>query len=110
MRWGDEVITVAAKLDLLEGILYEDVRPRYNWDSRRTVYGELESDANFLYARRSGHRVSWSWTEATRLDCAGQTLFSGPVGTFPLQYVGPESRRGVASWRAWEDTSELEPR
>lgn len=104
---GGETITVGVKLDLLEGILFEDVRPRYTWESRRTVYGEYETDGHFLYARRSGQTVSWAWTEGTRLDCGGQTLFAAPEGTFPLQYTEPETRRGTASWRAWEDNSQL---
>lgn len=107
VRQGAETVTVGVKLDLLEGILFEDVRPRYTWESRRTVYGEYETDGNFLYARRNGCTVSWAWTEATRLVCGEQTLFAAPEGTFPLQYVEPETRRGRASWRAWEDVSQL---
>ena len=107
VRCGDERITVGVKLDLAEGILFEDVRPRYTWESRRTQYGKFETDANFFYAREQGRTASWAWTEATRLNHGDQTLFDGPEGTFPLQYTEPETRRGVASWRAWEDSSEL---
>lgn len=107
IRRGEEIVTVGVKLDLSEGILFEDVRPRYTWESRRTAYGEYETDGHFLYARRSGRTVDWAWTEATRLDCGGETLFAAPEGAFPLQYTEPETRRGVASWRAWEDTSQL---
>ncbi|MFC1526293.1 hypothetical protein ACFL6X_05720 [Candidatus Latescibacterota bacterium] len=102
-----ETITLGVKLDLQEGIVFEDVRPRYTWESRRTVYGDYETDGHFLYARRHGQKVSWAWTEATRLDCGGRTLFVAPEGTFPLQYTDPKTRRGTASWRAWEDTSQL---
>ena len=108
VRRAAETVTVGVKLDLLEGILFEDVRPRYTWASRRTVYGEYETDGNFLYARRNGGTVSWAWTEATRLDCGEQTLFTAPEGIFNLQYSGPEFRRGTGSWRAWEDTTQLD--
>ncbi len=102
----DEQITVGVKLDLEQGITFHDLRPRYDWETSRTRYGDWETDANFFYGRRRGDDVSWAWTEATRLELDGQELFQGEEGTFPLQYSGSPSRHAVTRWRAWEHRSD----
>jgi hypothetical protein len=95
-------ITVGVKLDLEEAVRFADVRPRYDWASGRTRYGDWETDANFLYGRRQGDELSWAWTEATRLELDGRELFQGQEGAFPLQYTQPETRHAVTRWRAWQ--------
>lgn len=102
LRHGQDSVTLGVKLDLEVATRFDDVRPRQDWDSARTRYGDWESDANFVYGRRSTTGPQWAWTEATRLELDGQELFQGPSGSFPLQYTGPGVRRAVSKWRAWE--------
>lgn len=104
---GDDTITVGAKLDLELGIRFEDVRPRRDWNSSHTEYGDWATDANFLYGRRIGSDVSWAWTEATRLELGGKELFQAPEGTFPFQYIGEPTQHAVTTWRAWEQRGTL---
>ena len=102
VRHAEESVTLGVKLDLEAATRFEDVRPRQDWDSGHTQYGDWETDANFLYGRQGADGPHWAWTEATRLRYGDEELFQGPVGTFPLQYIEPGVRRAVTQWRAWE--------
>lgn len=102
VRRGDDESIVGVKLDLEDAVAFADVRPRYDWESGRTRFGDWETDAHFFYGRCHGDELSWAWTEATRLELDGQTLFEGEEGTFPLQYSGPQKRDAVTKWRAFE--------
>ena len=94
---------VGVKFDREEELLMEDVRPRYTWDSGRTRYGWVETDARFVWSRRRERSVSYACTEAMRLDCGGTTLLEAPSYQFTLQYAGPKVRDSPSKWRAWEE-------
>ncbi|MDA0336631.1 MAG: hypothetical protein O2782_15825 [bacterium] len=102
VRHGQECVTLGIQLDLQAATRFADVRPRQDWDSGRTKYGDWETDANFFYGRQGSDGPHWAWTEATRLEFGGRELFQGPEGSFPLQYIEPSTRRAVSRWRAWE--------
>ena len=98
----------AYELGLESEILAENVRPRYNWASGRTRYGDVETDARFFFCREQDGRVSYAFTEAVRLDYRRRRMFAAEPRAFPLQYVGEEIQIGIPKWRAWEGTARLE--
>jgi hypothetical protein len=102
LNLGGRNITLGVKLVLEGEILWEDVRPRYSWDSGRTVYGEVETDAHFVYTCEEAGELSYAWTEATRLDYGGRNLFRAPDFDFNIQYAGPDVHSAPPKWRAWE--------
>lgn len=99
--------TVGMKLNLDSEVLARNVRPRYDWESGRTVYGAVETDARFFYCRQSGSRLSYAFTEAVRFAYRGQEIFSAPAVSFPLQYVGAGTQVGTPKWRALEGTTRI---
>ncbi|MBN1349071.1 hypothetical protein JXJ21_06670 [candidate division KSB1 bacterium] len=96
-------ITIGVKLDRDAEILKQNIRPRYNWDSGRTVYGEAETDARFIYCRENEGTLSYAFTEAVGLTYRGQPIFRAKPFAFGLQYEGADIQVGVSKWRAWED-------
>jgi len=98
----DGVITVGVKLDRDDEILVQNLRPRYNWESGRTTYGKVETDARFVWTRDRGDTVDYAVTEAVRLDWEKQTLFEAAPFGFALQYTGDNVLDSVGKWRAWQ--------
>ena len=99
-------IILGMKMNTESEILTENIRPRYNWDSGRTRYGDIETDARFFYCREQEGRLSYAFTEAVRLNYRDREVFAARPTAFPLQYVGEEMQVGIAKWRAWEGVVE----
>ena len=101
-------ITLGMKMNLESEILTENIRPRYNWGSGRTRYGDVQTDAHFFYCREQAGAMSYAFTEAVRLEYRNQEIFAAEPAAFPLQYAGEEMQVGIARWRAWEGAAPLE--
>lgn len=102
---GGRRITVGVKLDLEDEILLSNIRPKYSYASGATTYGDVETDARFVYCAEAGGRLSYAFTEAVRLRYRGQDIFAPKGCSFPLQYEGPWMINSIAKWRAWEKTN-----
>ena len=101
---GDEgYIQVNAMLDLEAEYLSENVRPRYNFESGRVSYGDLQTDARYSYLHKMKDRVSYSFISASKLVYDGKPIFEAPGQPFG-QDDGSYQRWGVPKWVAWEDT------
>ncbi len=99
---GDTVI-MGVKLDLDLGIHRKNIRPRYSYRPGAIRYGDIQTDAAFVYLRESDRKVHYSVTEATGLSYSGRKLFHGKPFSFHLQPSGDPVRYGVPRWRGWED-------
>jgi hypothetical protein len=108
MRDGDDLHYVCVKTDLAAEVLTENVRPRYTFESGRVKYGPIETDASFLYARRSGTALSYSAAHIVKIFCDGQEIFSARPRTFGLQPDDLSTCYGLPKWRHWEDTVDLQ--
>ena len=91
-----------AKADPEAAYLEQNVRPRYTYESGRSRFGDVETDARFAYLEeRAGHDAAYGVVEATGLSHRGAELFSTPP--LPItQDDGTYSRTGRVRWRAWE--------
>jgi hypothetical protein len=101
-RW-----VVCVKLDLEAGLARENIRPRYQPAAAMIRYGELASDAAYLFARIGAGEIAYSSAGMTRVEYRGQTLMQALPNTFGLQLDGAPPRTGYALWRFWEDTARL---
>ena len=105
---GERQHTVCIKTDLDSDLLAENARPRYTWESGRVRYGPFQTDASFLFARRSADRLAWVATGMVRVDHRDRTLFSALPYTFSLQPDDLSTVPGLPKWRYWEDEVEIE--
>ena len=99
-------IQVNAMLDLEAEYLLENVRPRYNFESGRASYGNLETDARYCYLHKIKDRLSYSFFSASKLIYDGKTIFEAQ-GQAGGQDDGSYQRWGVPKWIAWEDTAKI---
>ena len=91
-----------AKGDPEAAYLEENVRPRYTYESGRSRFGEVETDARFAYVEDGGEGAArYGVVEATRLLYRGAELFSTPHLSM-TQDDGAYQRTGQVRWRAWE--------
>jgi hypothetical protein len=89
--------------DLEAEYLKENVRPRYSFESGRTEYGDLVTDACYCYLNKKKDEVFYAFFKASRLFLSGQRIFDADKGEVFGQDDGSFMRRGVAKWVAWED-------
>ena len=107
IRSGDDTKYVGVKTDLTMDLLTENVRPRYTFESGRVKYGPIETDASFLYARRSGNELTYSAANMVKVVYDGQTVFAARPSTYSLQPDDLTTGYGPPKWRYWEDTVDL---
>jgi len=104
---GGEIKYICAKTDLTREILTENVRPRYTFASGRVQYGPIETDASFLYARRSGSKLTYSAANMVKILFEGREIFAARPSTYTLQPDSLSTGYGPGKWRYWEDTIEV---
>jgi hypothetical protein len=98
---GDRSLLLGAKTDPGYGLLTEDVRPRYTFESGRLDYGPIQTDADYVATLRQGDRLHWSFLNATGLRYGDQDLFRAR----PHQFFqnDPSVRLVSASkWKRWD--------
>lgn len=101
---GTSQSVIGVKLDLEMDLARENVRPRYQYGLGKVRYGDYETDAAYLYAKRRGEQVSYSASTMTKILFREQPLLEALPNTFGLQLDGAAPRIGYAHWRYWEDT------
>ena len=98
----DGYTQICVKLDPEAAYLEENVRPRYTFESGRSRYGDVETDARYVVLEVSSGKVAYSLVEATKLVYAGKALFA-PEPIPMRQDDGTYIKMGAIRWRAWED-------
>ena len=99
-------IQLNAMLDLEAEYLKENVRPRYNFESGRTEYGDLVTDARYCYLSKRKDRVFYSFFSASKLIFGGKPIFEAK-GQMIGQDDGSYQKPGVPKWIAWEDEVQI---
>jgi hypothetical protein len=100
---GGDRLMVGVRLDLEMPLAREDVRPRHRPELGTVRYGDLETDASYVFARIGAGQVAYAAATMTGVRYRGQPLMSALPTTFGLQLDGAPPRTGFAVWRSWED-------
>jgi hypothetical protein len=108
VRDGDRTSYLGFKIDLESELERENIRPRYTWEAGRTRFGDLETDAHFVYATIADGEIRYAASQVLKVIYDGQVLLEAPPNTHGLQLDGAEDRVGYVKWRAWEGTEQLE--
>lgn len=101
---GNRTLMLGAKTDLHYGLLTEDVRPRYTFESGTLSYGSLQTDADYIATAREGDQLLWSFLNATGLRYGAQELF----GARPYQFFQNDASTRIVSsskWKRWDGIS-----
>ncbi|MBI3578081.1 MAG: hypothetical protein HY089_01555 [Ignavibacteriales bacterium] len=104
---GDRKSYLCVKLDLAMEIARENIRPRYTYALGKVSYGDLESDAHYLFATVNNNAVSYSASNVLKVLYKGKALMEALPNTHGLQLDGAPDRVGYVKWRYWEDTVQI---
>jgi hypothetical protein len=102
VKTGDSHNIYGFKLDLDLDLLKEDVRPRYNYDSGKLTYGDVETDADIFFLEFINNKPFFSATNLVKFVYKDQALFDTPESQF-FQVWGKSDRKGRAKWRRWDN-------
>ena len=103
IKEGHATSYLCVKLDLNSGIVRENIRPRYTWEAGRVQYGDIATDAHYLFARISGNEITYSASEVLKVLYRDKVLMEALPNTHGLQLDGAPDRVGFVKWRYWED-------
>jgi hypothetical protein len=95
---------IGLKCDLEMEIARENIRPRYLYDLGKVSYGDIETDAHFLYARTGKDSLRYSAVNVLKVIYQGKELMAALPNTHALQLDGGVDRIGYSKWRKWEET------
>lgn len=104
---GGEEVYVCAQTDLLRGILADNIRPRYTFESGRVEYGPFSTDASFFYALVRAEQVEWAGLHVSGVVVGGRELFGAGAMVYGLQPDGASARVGRTKWRFWEGVGRI---
>jgi len=97
---------LGAKTDLGYGILTEDIRPRYTFESGALNYGPLRTDADYIAATLDEEYITWSFLNATGLHYGDRILFA--ARQYQSFQNDPSIRMsGVSKWKRWDGVTAL---
>ncbi|MCI0495245.1 hypothetical protein L0Z72_09550 [candidate division KSB1 bacterium] len=99
---GDERNIYGFKLDLDMDLLKEDIRPRYNYDSGKINYGDVETDADVFFVNDKNGKAYFSATNLVKFVYKNEVLFDTPESQF-FQVWGKSDLKGRAKWRRWDN-------
>jgi len=83
-------------------LLKEEIRPRYNYDSGKIAYGDVETDADIFFLTVKGKKAYFSATNLVKFVYGNEVLFDTPESQF-FQVWGKSDRKGRAKWRRWDN-------
>ncbi|HZP83537.1 MAG TPA: hypothetical protein VFB21_17970 [Chthonomonadaceae bacterium] len=98
---GARTLRLGAKTDLRYGLLTEDIRPRYTFESGALTYGPLETDADYIASVQEGDQLEWSFLNATGLRYGDQELFRARPNQF-FQNDPTVRLVSASKWKRWD--------
>ncbi len=99
---GENTNLYGIKLNLDRDLLKEDIRPRYNYDSGKILYGQAETDADMFFLNVTREKTFYSATNLVKFTYKNDVMFDTPESQF-FQVWGKSDRKGRAKWRSWDN-------
>jgi hypothetical protein len=107
MALGGHKSILGVKIDLEMEVARENIRPRYLYDLGKVEYGDLETDAHFIFASIDKNTVRYSAVNVLKVLYRNKPLMEALPNTHGLQLDGAPDRVGFVKWRYWEDAVSL---
>jgi hypothetical protein len=93
---------IAAKLDMQAEIFRNWRRPKYNYESGKTRYGDYETDAYHLFVVETNKKIHFAMTGAVKILYKDRVLHEQFPVEFGLNFDGSPDLPGVGKLRYWE--------
>jgi hypothetical protein len=107
IRRGEETMVVGVKGDLRLDMCRDFRRPRYTYEAGKTLFGNIETNADFVFAQKKGNRLNYTIVNFTKAFYKGESLYEAKSGYFGLAFDGSPDTQGVGKVRYWRDQAIL---
>jgi hypothetical protein len=104
IKLAGKTIQVGIKSDLKMDLVRDYQRPKYNWESGKIGYGDIETNADFFYTEQQGDKLSFTAVNLTKATFKGQLMYEQPSSYFGLNFDGRPDNPDVGKARLWRDT------
>lgn len=91
---------IGIKGELESGVADMGRRPAYDYSHGAVNYGEISSDADFVYGHFAEGKGQFGFLNGTRVDLQGNTLFEVPSSSF--KQLDLSMVPGTSAWSRWE--------
>ena len=95
------------KGDLMLDYKPQNIRPRYDFELGKVMYGIIQTDGEILFASLAGNKLYWAAANMTKVLYKDRILHESLSTSFNLQLDGGPVRWGRAKWRCWEQEIDL---
>jgi hypothetical protein len=102
-----KTIQTGIKSDLKMDLVRDYQRPKYDWESGRIAYGDVETNADFFYTELKDKQLSFTVVNLTRATFKGQEMYQQPSSYFGLNFDGRQDAPDVGKARLWRDTIQV---
>lgn len=100
---GEKKYLIGAKLDMQAEIFRDWRRPKYDYDSGKTRYGDYETDAYHLFVVETDKKIHYAMTGAVKIKYKDRVLYEQFPAEFGLNFDGSPDLPGVGKLRYWEE-------
>ena len=107
IKRGDKIVTVGVKNDLRMDMARDWRRPRYTYESGKMIYGDIETNGDFVFASLQGTTLDYTIVNLTKALYKDRVLVEAKPGFFGLAFDGSPETTGVGKLRYWRDKVEL---
>lgn len=98
---------IGVKNDLRMDMSRDWRRPRYTYEAGRILYGGLETNGDFVFARIEGTKLNYTIVNLTKAVYRDKVLIEARPGYYGLAFDGSPDKAGAGKLRYWRDSLDL---
>lgn len=103
----DRRIVIGVKQDLRKDMARDWRRPRYTYDAGKIIFGEFETNGDFLFASLKNSRLAFTIVNLTKAFFNDMPLFEAKPSFFGLAFDASPYSGGLGKIRYWKDEVEI---
>ncbi len=107
IKVGSKKILVCVKNDLRMDMCRDWRRPRYTYESGKIIYGDLETNGDFVFASINRGKLNYTIVNLTKAFFKNNVLVEAKPSFFGLAFDGSPDKAGIGKMRYWRDEIDL---
>lgn len=104
---GGKTYIVGAKNDLRQDMARDNRRPKYTYEAGKILYGDIETNGDFVYASLEGTKLSYMIVNLTKALYKDRLLIQGKPWLSGLAFDGMPDASDRGKLRYWRDVAVL---
>lgn len=105
---GNRKVVIGIKTDLRMDITRDWRRPRYTYEAGKIVFGEFETNGDFLFASIGGDKLAYTIVNLTKAFFQNRSLFEAKSSFYGLAFDASPDKGGLGKLRYWRDEIDIE--